>query len=253
MREQFIIGNWKMHGTKAFVSSLLNKLKNSLSHESNVKMAVCPPYVFLQQTQLLLQDSKLAWGAQNMAVAEKGPYTGEISANMLVEFACRYVLLGHSERRTLYGETDEQIAQKFKRAIHSGLIPILCVGETLTERQADQTTAVLVTQLKNILDLGSDLLKKAIIAYEPVWAIGTGLSAQPQQAQEVHQFLRQQLRSLDSDLAQKLPILYGGSVNVNNAKALFEMPDIDGGLIGGASLVAEEFLDIYRILVSIVG
>lgn len=251
MRDKFIIGNWKMHGSKTCVANLLNDLKNYLKEESKVKMVVCPPYIFLEQTQILLQKSKLAWAGQNMAAEKEGPYTGEISPAMLLEFGCHYVLLGHSERRTLYGETDEQIAQKFRLATSMGLIPILCVGETLAQRQAGQTQFVLQTQLEKIVDCGKNVLKRAIIAYEPVWAIGTGLSAQPEQAQEAHQFLRQQVKSLDSDLAQKLPILYGGSVKVSNAKALFEMPDIDGGLIGGASLLEKEFLHIYKILASI--
>jgi triosephosphate isomerase (TIM) len=252
MRKQYIIGNWKMQGNKTSVAELLNNIRNfEQKDKSNVNMIVCPPYVFLEQTQVLLKKSQLQWGGQNMAAEQEGPYTGEISGLMLVEFGCRYVLLGHSERRQLYGETNTQIAKKFALAIKSGLTPILCVGETLAERQANQTHTLLQTQLEKILDYGNDILKQAIIAYEPVWAIGTGLSAQPEQAQEVHQFLREQIKFLGSDLAQELPILYGGSVKVSNAKALFQMPDIDGGLIGGASLDAVEFLRIYEILVSI--
>lgn len=186
-----------------------------------------------------------------MAAEKEGPYTGEISGIMLREFGCRYVLLGHSERRQLFGETNTQIAKKFSLAIKSGLTPILCVGETLAERQANQTHTVLQTQLEKILDYGNDIFKQAIIAYEPVWAIGTGMSARPEEAQEVHQFLREQVKILGSDLAQELPILYGGSVKASNAKALFQMPDIDGGLIGGASLDAMEFLQIYEMLASI--
>ena len=252
MRKQYIIGNWKMHGNKASVAELLNNIKNFEQKEkSNVKMIVCPPYVFLEQTQILLKKTKLQWGGQNMAVEQEGPYTGEISARMLYEFGCRYVLLGHSERRHLFVETDAQIAKKFDLAIKSGLTPILCVGETLAERKAKLTYSVLQTQLEKIVDYGSEVFKRAIIAYEPVWAIGTGLSAQPEQAQEVHQFLREQIKFLGSDLAQELPILYGGSVKASNAEALFRMPDIDGGLIGGASLDAIEFSRIYGILASI--
>lgn len=249
MRKQYIIGNWKMQGSKTSVTELLNKIKSSGKiTQSNVTMVVCPPYVFLDQTQRLLSKSKLQWGGQNMAVEQEGPYTGEISGLMLSEFACRYVLLGHSERRLLYGETDEQIARKFDLAIKSGLIPILCVGETLEQRQANQTHAVLRRQLEKIIQYDRPLLKRAIIAYEPVWAIGTGLSAQPEQAQETHYFLRE---LLGADLARELPILYGGSVKASNAENLFRMPDIDGGLIGGASLDAVEFLGIYEILVSL--
>ncbi|WP_342147743.1 triose-phosphate isomerase [Rickettsiella endosymbiont of Aleochara curtula] len=252
MRKQYIIGNWKMHGNKASVAELLNNIKNFEQKEkSNVKMIVCPPYVFLEQTQILLKNTQLQWGGQNMAVEQEGPYTGEISARMLYEFGCRYVLLGHSERRHLFAETDAQIAKKFDLAIKSGLTPILCVGETLAEREAKLTYSVLQTQLEKIVDYGSEVFKRAIIAYEPVWAIGTGLSAQPEQAQEVHQFLREQIKFLGSDLAQELPILYGGSVKASNAEALFRMPDIDGGLIGGASLDAIEFSRIYGILASI--
>lgn len=252
VRDKFIIGNWKMHGSKNSVAKLLDDLKVYVQKcISNVRLVVCPPYVFLGQTQGLLQKTKLQWAAQNMASEKQGPYTGEISPTMLREFGCRYVLLGHSERRTLYGETDQEIAKKFKLAVNLGLTPILCVGETLAQRQAEQTQSVLQVQLERILDLGIDVLKKGILAYEPVWAIGTGLSAEPEQAQEVHQFLRQHAKLLDPDLAQKLPILYGGSVKASNAKSLFQMSDIDGGLIGGSSLDAAEFLDIYGILASI--
>lgn len=249
MRKQYIIGNWKMQGNKASVTKLLNNIKDFEKH-SNVVMVVCPPYVFLDQTQRLLNNTQLQWGGQNMAAEPQGPYTGEISGQMLYEFGCQYVLLGHSERRQLYGETDEKIARKFDLAIKSGLTPILCVGETLEQRQADQTYEVLQTQLEKIIRYGK-VLKQAIIAYEPVWAIGTGLSAQPEQAQEVHHFLREKIGSLDLDLAQELSILYGGSVKADNADALFRMPDIDGGLIGGASLDAIEFLRIYGTLASL--
>lgn len=253
MRKQYIIGNWKMHGNKISVAELLNKIVNfEQKNQDNINLVVCPPYVFLNQTQVLLGKTKLQWAGQNMAAEAEGPYTGEISASMLTDFGCRYVLLGHSERRQLYGETDTQIAKKFALAIESGLTPILCVGETLAERQANQTNSVLQTQLEKILDCGKDIVKQAIIAYEPVWAIGTGLSAQPQQAQEAHQFLREQLKLLGADLAQELAILYGGSVKASNAEALFQMPDIDGGLIGGASLDAMEFLRIYEIFASTV-
>lgn len=252
MRKQYVIGNWKMHGTKTSVAKLLNKIVDFEKNQADVNLVVCPPYVFLNQTQVLLGKTKMQWGGQNMAEEAEGPYTGEISASMLSEFGCDYVLLGHSERRQLYGETDTQIAKKFGLAIKSRLKPVLCVGETLAERQANQTYTVLQAQLEKILDYGKDVLKHAIIAYEPVWAIGTGLTAQPQQAQEAHQFLREQLKLLSADLAQELAILYGGSVKASNAEALFQMPDIDGGLIGGASLDAVEFLRIYEILASTV-
>ncbi|MGC1854730.1 MAG: triose-phosphate isomerase [Candidatus Aquirickettsiella sp.] len=254
MRKQYIIGNWKMYGNKTSVAKLLNNIRDfEQKNKYSVNMVVCPPYVFLEQTQIMLKKSQLQWGGQNMAAQQEGPYTGEISGLMLVEFGCRYVLLGHSERRHWHGETNDQIAQKFNLAIKLGLTPILCVGETLAEREANKTYTVLQTQLEKIVAYGGDVLKSAIIAYEPVWAIGTGLSAQPEQAQEVHHFLREQIKFLSSDLAQELPILYGGSVKVSNAEALFQMPDIDGGLIGGASLDAVEFLRIYTIFTSIAG
>lgn len=245
MRKQFIIGNWKMHGSKASVKELLTTLKSKIEPNPNVEMVVCPPYVFIDQVQELLLKSPIAWAAQNMASEKEGAFTGEISGGMLREFGCRYVLLGHSERRTLNGETDEKIAKKFKLAIELGITPILCIGETFVQREAGQTQAVLEKQIKCISDSDEVLSRPWILAYEPVWAIGTGVSASPEQAQEVHLFLREQLKSEHPDLAQKLPILYGGSVKLDSARALFQMPDIDGGLIGGASLNAQEFLKIY--------
>lgn len=252
MRKKFIIGNWKMYGNKASVKELLTTLKFSMVNSSDkVSCIVCPPYIFLAEAQALLQDSQIALAAQNMAAEKEGAYTGEIAAAMLSEFGCKYVLLGHSERRTYYSETDALIAKKFQLATESGLVPILCIGETLEQYQSKQTQAVLQRQIEKILALGEAVLQKGILAYEPVWAIGTGISASPAQAQQTHQFLRQQVALHYPDLAQKLPILYGGSVKLDNAKALFEMPDIDGGLIGGASLRAHEFLQIYCDCVSI--
>ncbi|MES2141570.1 MAG: triose-phosphate isomerase [Pseudomonadota bacterium] len=246
MRKQFIIGNWKMNGSRASVKELLTALKANIELHPNVKMVVCPPYVFIDQVQGLLQGSSIAWAAQNMASEKEGAFTGEISGGMLREFDCHSVLLGHSERRTLNGETDEQIAKKFKLAIELGITPVLCIGETLKQREVGHTHAVLEKQIKAIMELGEAASQPWILAYEPVWAIGTGVSASPEQAQEVHLFLRKHIKSKYPDLAQKLPILYGGSVKPDNAQALFQMPDIDGGLIGGASLNAQEFLKIYK-------
>ncbi|MDQ8040226.1 MAG: triose-phosphate isomerase [Rickettsiella sp.] len=246
MRENFVIGNWKMNGNLGVVKELLTTLKSNTLFHANVKLIICPPYVYLDQTQALLRQSQIAWCAQNMAAEKKGAYTGEISGTMLCDFGCHYVLIGHSERRNLYGETDKQIAKKFKLAIELGITPILCIGETLAQRQAEQTQFVLTEQIKTIMSLDEDISKPWILAYEPVWAIGTGVSASPVQAQDVHQFLRKYIACKYPDLAQKLPILYGGSVKPDNAKALFQMPDIDGGLIGGASLHAREFLKIYE-------
>jgi triosephosphate isomerase len=254
MRKNFIIGNWKMHGSRLSVRELLTSLKtSSVNNQTSqlVKMVVCPPYVFLDQTQALLQDSQLAWAAQNMAAEKEGAYTGEISALMLLEFACQFVLLGHSERRSLYGETDELIAKKFKLATELAITPILCIGETHEQHQAKQTKFVLQRQIEVIINLGETVLRQGVLAYEPIWAIGTGLSASPEQVQDVHHFLRKQVACRYPDLAQKLPILYGGSVKSSNAKDLFQMPDIDGGLIGGASLNANEFLKIYEDCVSV--
>jgi len=207
----------------------------------------------LDQAQQLLQDSHIALAAQNMASEQEGAYTGEISAAMLREFACQFVLLGHSERRNLYGETNELIARKFTLAIELGIIPVLCIGETDEQNQTGQTQQVLQHQLDGIMDLGERVFGQGILAYEPVWAIGTGRSANPAQVQYVHQCLRKQIASRYPDLVQKLPILYGGSVKIDNAKDLFRMPDVDGGLVGGASLCADEFLRIYQDCVLVKG
>jgi triosephosphate isomerase len=201
----------------------------------------------LAQAQALLQGSNVAWGAQNMSHHEEGAYTGEVAAGMLLDFACKYVILGHSERRGLYHESDSMVAQKFEAAIKAGLKPILCVGETLDEREAGITEEVVARQLDAVIARsGVRMLEKAVLAYEPVWAIGTGKTASPEQAQAVHAFIRQRVAKQDGQVAQGLCILYGGSVKAANATELFSMADIDGGLIGGASLVAEDFVAICR-------
>jgi len=246
MRKPIIAGNWKMHGTHAMVSELLGALKHGIGNSDAAEMAVFPPYVFLAQTQQMLTGSVIAWGAQNLASESSGAFTGEVAGNMLKEFGCKYVLIGHSERRALYGETDTLTAKKFQLALQCGLKPVLCVGETLEERQSGQTQTVVGRQLAAVLDLGVENLQDAVLAYEPVWAIGTGLTATPEQAQEVHMALRQQVAKQSASVAENLRILYGGSVKAANAKALFSMPDIDGGLVGGASLDAKEFLQIYH-------
>lgn len=245
MRKPLIAGNWKMHGNRAMVDHLLTNLKNEIS-SSRAEMVVFPPYIFLSQTEQTLSGSTIAWGAQNIAAEKTGAFTGEISADMLLEFGCRYVLIGHSERRSIYGETDAVIAQKFILAKKSGLIPVLCVGETLAEREAGETYHVVGRQLNAVMEQDAELLLGSVLAYEPVWAIGTGLTATPEQAQEVHLYLRHQIAKRNSTIADKLRILYGGSVKATNAEALFSMPDIDGGLIGGASLDANEFLQIFK-------
>lgn len=250
VRRSVVAGNWKMHGTRNLVSSLLTTFKSEIDSDSvkNSDVIVFPPYVFLAQAQQILADSAIQWGGQNLAFAELGAYTGEVSATMLLEFGCRYVLVGHSERRSIYGETNQIVAQKFALAQKIGLQPILCLGETLHQREQGQTQTVIKAQLQSVLDAvgGASALSNAILAYEPVWAIGTGVTASPEQAQEVHGWLRECVASEDSQVAQQVRIIYGGSVKADNAKTLFAMPDVDGGLIGGASLQAQDFLQIYR-------
>jgi len=224
-----------MHGSRASVQALLDSLLQGIPKDAKVGCAVCAPFPYLALVAERLRGSPIAWGAQNVSEHAQGAYTGEVSAAMLAEFGCRYVLVGHSERRQLYGESDAQAAAKFAAVKKAGMTPILCVGETLEERDAGQTEAVVARQL------GAVEFKDAVLAYEPVWAIGTGRNATPEQAQAVHAFLR---RKVTSDT----PILYGGSVKPQNAAAIFAMPDVDGGLIGGASLVAKDFLAIVEAL-----
>jgi triosephosphate isomerase len=232
-RGRLVAGNWKMHGSRASIQALLDSLLQGIPKEGRAGCAVCVPFPYLGMVAERLRGSPIAWGAQNSSEHAQGAYTGEVSAAMLAEFGCRYVLVGHSERRQIYGETDAQAAAKFAALKKAGMTPILCVGETLEERDAGQTEAVVARQL------GAVDFKDAVLAYEPVWAIGTGRNATPEQAQAVHAFLR---RKVSSDT----PILYGGSVKPQNAAAIFAMPDVDGGLIGGASLVAKDFLDIVK-------
>lgn len=247
MRRKLVIGNWKMFGRLARNQSLLEGVLAGVRDLRNTDCAVCVPYPYLAQVQSLLQGSAVAWGAQNMSHHDEGAYTGEVAAGMLAEFGCKYVLIGHSERRGLYHESDETVAMKFDAAIKAGLKPVLCVGETLEERDAGITEEVVARQLDAVLNrAGVKLLEKAVVAYEPVWAIGTGKTASPEQAQAVHAFIRQRVAKLDGQVAQGMCILYGGSVKAANASELFSMADIDGGLIGGASLVAEDFVAICR-------
>jgi triosephosphate isomerase len=232
-RARVVAGNWKMHGSRASIAALLD----ALVRESPEGCAVCAPYPYLAQVAERLKGTKIAWGAQNVSEHAQGAYTGEVSAAMLAEFGCRYVLVGHSERRQLYGETDAQVAAKFAAVRAAGMTPVLCVGETLQERDAGRTEEVVERQLSKILE--KNTFEKAVLAYEPVWAIGTGRNATPEQAQAVHAFLRKRV-------PDGTAILYGGSVKPQNAAAIFAMPDVDGGLIGGASLVAKDFLEIVR-------
>jgi triosephosphate isomerase len=246
MRRKLVAGNWKMHGTLAENDQLLTAVLAGMA-DVRAEVAGCVPYPYLSQVQARLAGSAVAWGAQNMSQHAKGAYTGEVAAAMLNDFGCRYVIVGHSERRAIYGESDEVVADKFAAAQAAGLIPILCVGETLSEREECATEAVVARQLDAVLNkCGVAALAKAVVAYEPVWAIGTGVTATPDQAQAVHAFIRGRIRALDAGVADGLVIQYGGSVKGANAAELFAQPDIDGGLIGGASLVASEFLAICR-------
>jgi triosephosphate isomerase len=247
MRARLVAGNWKMHGNLAANQALLEALRSGLPRDEGVACAVCPPFPYLPQVAKVLADSAISWGAQNLCEHDSGAYTGEVSGAMLKDFGCRYVIVGHSERRTLYGEDDERVAGKFEAARRAGLTPILCVGETLAQREAGQTEAVLARQLHAVLErAGVAAFADAVLAYEPVWAIGTGRTATREQAQAAHAFLRGIVRMRDGALGARLTILYGGSVKPANAGELFAMPDVDGGLIGGASLVAGDFIAICR-------
>ena len=244
MRKKIVAGNWKMHGSLQGHAALLDRLL-SAAPTLPCEVAVCVPYPYLAQVQTKLTGSSLMWGAQSVSEHGSGAFTGEVSASMLCDFGCRYVLVGHSERRQLFGESDAEVAAKFVAAQKSGLVPVLCLGETLAEREAGQTTNVVSRQLAAVIDLaGVSSLASAVLAYEPVWAIGTGVTASPAQAQEVHAAIRGQVAALDGALAAGLRILYGGSVKAQNAAELFAQADIDGGLIGGAALVADDFIAI---------
>ncbi|MHB1054109.1 MAG: triose-phosphate isomerase [Thiobacillus sp.] len=244
MRKKLVAGNWKMHGSLAENAALLAALKPALA---GIDAVVCVPFPYLAQAQAELAGSSIAWGAQNLSEQAKGAYTGEVSAAMLLEFGCTYVIVGHSERRSLYGESDALVASKYMAAQAAGLKPILCVGESLDERESGITEAVVARQLDAVINAaGIASLTNAVLAYEPVWAIGTGKTASPEQAQAVHAFIRNKIAALDPAVADQLVIQYGGSVKAANASELMVQPDIDGGLIGGASLVAEEFVAICR-------
>lgn len=249
MRKKLVVGNWKMHGNLIENKQLLNAIIADLDGLHDAQFAVCAPYPYLSSVQDILQHTNISWGAQNVSQYEKGAYTGEVSASMLNDFKCGFVIVGHSERRTLFGEDDHTVAEKYIVAQRTGLIPILCVGETLEQREAGMTERVIDKQLRAVIDTaGIESLGKAVIAYEPIWAIGTGKTASPQQAQEVHAFIRNGIATQNINIAKELTILYGGSVKANNASELFAMPDIDGGLIGGASLIADDFVAICRAL-----
>jgi len=234
-----------MHGSLVSNARLLNALKAVLKRAEGLDYAVCAPFPYLAQVKETLSGSPIAWGAQDISEHDSGAYTGEVSGAMLKEFGCRFAIVGHSERRGLYGEDDRTVAAKFNAARRAGLTPILCVGETLEQRERGETESVVKRQLDAVLAAaGVAALDKTVLAYEPVWAIGTGKNATPQQAQDVHAYIRARFAESDKELASRMTIVYGGSVKPGNARELFAMPDVDGGLIGGASLVAEDFIAI---------
>ena len=243
MRRKLIAGNWKLHGDRAFARALLDALVAS-PRPSGVELIALPPVPYLSELIERYGNFGVSFGAQDVSANDQGAYTGEVSARMLVDVGCRYGLVGHSERRQYHEESSELVAEKFVAAKRAGLTPILCVGETLHQREADQTDWAICRQLEPLLANGAEVLDGAVIAYEPVWAIGTGRTATPAQAQAVHAYIRGEIRSRNARIADLLPILYGGSVKPVNAKELFAQPDVDGGLIGGASLVAQDFLAI---------
>lgn len=251
MRSKFVAGNWKMHGDFARNAALLGEL--ALVDTSAVKMVVIPPFPYLAQCREMLGSGRVGLGGQDVSEHASGAYTGEVSASMLADVGCGYVLVGHSERRVIHGESDDLVARKAIAACGGGLVPIICVGESLQERESGQTRSVVERQLGAVISVaGLSVLRKSVVAYEPVWAIGTGRTATPEQAQDVHAFIRGLVASRDDECGASIGILYGGSVKASNAADLFAMPDVDGGLVGGASLVAQEFLEIHRAAVAAV-
>ena len=241
MRGKLVVGNWKMNGGLASNAALLGEISAGWTRVRGRELAVCVPYPYLAQAQAALSATPIEWGAQNVSEHAAGAFTGEVSAAMLVEYGCRYAIVGHSERRQQFGETDEVVAAKAKTALAAGIVPIVCVGETLAEREAQATEDVVLRQLDAVLGVVGEGAARMVVAYEPVWAIGTGRTAAPAEAQAVHATLRARLAQAG---AAGVLLLYGGSVKADNAKALFGMADIDGGLIGGASLKSTEFLAI---------
>ena len=247
MRRPMVAGNWKMHGSSAMIRKLLGGIVAGARDRVTAEVAVFPPFPYLSLVQSLAAHSPVSWGGQTLNPHAEGAFTGEVSAAMLRDFGCRYVLVGHSERRSLFGERPEDVAQRFEAALDGGLRPVLCVGETLEQREAGETEDVVGRQIDAVLEsVGIEGLGRGLLAYEPVWAIGTGLTATPEQAQAVHRFIRYKLAELDATIGGQIRILYGGSVKAANAADLFAQEDIDGGLVGGASLDAEEFLGICR-------
>lgn len=247
MRRKLVVGNWKMYGNLVWNKTLLETVVNGLRDYRNADYAVCVPTPYLFQAQAILQGSNIAWGGQNMHQFEGGAFTGSVAPHMLVDFGCRYVIIGHSERRELCHESDPVVAAKFEVAVKVGIKPIFCLGETREEHEAGVVEEVIARQLDAVLNrVGPEGLAKGVLAYEPVWAIGTGRGASPDKAQAMHAFIRNRIGSLDSGVAAGMRILHGGSVRVANAAQLMSMPDIDGALVGNASLVADQFIAICR-------
>ena len=245
MRRSLVAGNWKMNGRSASAGTLAARIRDGLPAEGGAEVVLCPPFVHLAAAARHLEGGRVSLGAQDLCERRDGAFTGEVSGEMLADAGCAFVIVGHSERRARYGESDEVVARKYRRALDAGLTPILCLGESLEEREAGRTTEVVERQLNAVAGhCGEEALERGVIAYEPVWAIGTGRTATPEQAEEVHAFVRSRLEALGRELAQGMRILYGGSVKAANAARLFSMPDVDGGLVGGASLDAEEFIKI---------
>ena len=243
-RRKLVVGNWKMHGSRAANAALLDGIMQARPFGCDV--AVCVPFPFLSETAVTLAGSDIRWGSQDVSAHDQGAYTGEVSAAMLAEFGCRYAIVGHSERRAMHAESDQLVADKAKAALARGVTPIVCVGETLAQREAGETEAVVKRQLASVIHTLAHCAGEIVVAYEPVWAIGTGLTASPDQAQAVHALLRAQLRAATGARADEMKILYGGSVKPDNAATLFAQADIDGGLIGGAALKAADFVAICR-------
>lgn len=246
MRQSLVVGNWKMHGSKASIAALLEGLKAGLP-DGSAAVAVCPPAVYIDQVASALMGSGIDWGAQNVSDRNEGAFTGEISAPMLADVDCKYVIVGHSERRTLFAESDQIVAAKFKAVLDQGLKPILCVGESLEQRESGETLGWIEGQLQAVIEVvGMEAFSRSVVAYEPIWAIGTGKTATPEQAEEVHAHIRQVVAGFDEGVAAGLQLLYGGSVKAANAADLFTRENIDGALVGGASLKADEFIAIVR-------
>lgn len=244
MRKKIVMGNWKMNGSLESVTNLLNELIISLPENSSTEVVVFPPAVYLPYVSSFLRQSSMKWGAQNVYPADAGTFTGELSAPMLKDFACHYILVGHSERRTLFHENEKFIADKFHHVKEHGMIPVLCVGEALSDRDSGQTKAVIAKQMEAVAIDSPLAFQNCVIAYEPVWAIGTGETPSPSEIQEVHSTIRALITDFGDEKGQQVTLLYGGSLNTHNARAIFAMPDVDGGLIGGASLDAQKFVEI---------